>query len=183
MAENHNHAQTLGYLNRGDIVTHIYHPWRGGILDADEKVTSEYYKAVKRGVIFDVGHGAGSFAWRTAEKALEQGIRPDTISTDLYSLTINGPVYDLPTTLAKFLLLGVSLDEVIRLSTARPAEAIGKLGEIGTLKPGAAGDVTVFRLEEGRFPLVDVLKEERMGSQRLIPITVVKGGEVYKTTP
>jgi len=183
MAENHHNPETLYFLNRGDILTHIYHPHRThGVLDPDGKVPSEYYTAMKRGVVFDVGHGAGSFAWDVAEKAIEQGIRPDTISTDLHTGSINGPAFDLPTTLAKFLHLGFTLDEVIRASTARPAEVLGKLGEIGTLKPGAAGDVAVFKLEEGKYPLVDVVKQERMGSQRLVPMTVIKGGMTYEAT-
>ncbi|MEM2905950.1 MAG: amidohydrolase/deacetylase family metallohydrolase [Candidatus Bathyarchaeia archaeon] len=181
MAENHYQPETLYFLNRGDILTHIYHPHRThGVLDPDGKVPSEYYTAMKRGVLFDVGHGAGSFAWNVAEKAIPQGIRPDTISTDLHTGSINGPAFDMPTTMAKFLHLGFTLDEVVKASTARPAEALGKLGEIGTLKPGGAGDVAVFKLEEGKFPLVDVLKQERMGSQRLVPVTVIKGGEIYR---
>jgi len=181
MAENHYNPETLYFLNRGDVLTHIYQPHRThGVLDPDGKVPSEYYTAMKRGVVFDVGHGAGSFSWSVAEKAIEQGIRPDTISTDLHTQSINGPVFDFPTTLAKFLHLGFSLDEVIRASTARPAEVLGKLGEIGTLKPGAAGDIATFRLEEGKFPLVDVLKHERIGLQRLVPVTVIKGGDIYE---
>jgi len=180
MAENHHNPETLYFLNRGDILTHIYHPHRThGVLDPDGKVPSEYYTAMKRGVVFDVGHGAGSFAWNVAEKAIEQGIRPDTISTDLHTGSINGPAFDLPTTLAKFLHLGFTLDEVIRASTARPAEVLGKLGEIGTLKPGAAADLAAFRLEEGKYPLVDVLKQERVGLRRLVPMVVIKGGEIH----
>lgn len=179
MAENHHNPETIYSLNKGDMLTHIYHPHRThGVLDPDGKVPSEFFTAMKRGVVFDVGHGAGSFAWTVAEKAIEQGIRPDTISTDLHTGSINGPAYDFPTTIAKFQLLGFSLDEVIRASTTRPAAVLGKQGEIGTLKPGAAGDVAVFKLEEGKFPLVDVVKEERLGSQRLLPLTVIKGGEV-----
>jgi len=129
--------------------------------------------------VMDVGHGAGSFAWDVAEKAIEQGLKPDTISTDLHVDSVHGPAYDMPTTMAKFLCLGLTLEEVVGASAARPAEVLGKLGEIGTLRPGACADLAVFRLEEGSFPLVDTMKQVRLGARRLLPITVIRGGRIY----
>jgi len=184
MAENHHEPETIKYLKEGDVATHIFHglKWRGnphdGLLDEDGNIQPEFYEAIKRGVILDVGHGSASFSWRVAEKAFKEGIKPDTISTDLHVMSIKGPVYDMPTTMSKFLLLGMSLDEVIKASTWKPAEVIGRIGEIGTLKPGAQGDVAVFKLEEGRFRYVDSMGKWRMGDQRLTPVKVIKGGEI-----
>jgi len=182
MAENHHQPETIRYMKKGDIITHLYHGLRmeqhDGLLDEDGKVQPEFFDAVKRGVIMDVGHGARSFRWPVAEKGIEQGIRPDTISTDLHVNSFNGPVYDMPTTMSKFLHLGLSLEEVVRASTARPAEAIGKQDMIGTLKPGACGDVTVLKLLEGKFPLFDVENEGRICKQRLVAIRVIRNGEI-----
>lgn len=185
MAENRYMPEALSYLKKGDIVTHLFlvkdnvtHD--GGLVDDDMKVQPELFEAVKRGVILDIGHGQGSFSWKVAEEAFRQGIRPDTISTDLWIGNINGPVYDMPTTMAKFLLLGMSLDDVIKASTARPAEILGKQDEIGTLKPGACADLAIFKLEEGRFPLIDSYGEERLGRQRLVPVNIIRSGIEYR---
>jgi len=182
MAENHHQPETLKYMKKGDIITHLYHGIKieqhDGLLNEDGKVQPEFFDAVKRGVIMDVGHGAASFRWPVAEKGIEQGIRPDTISTDLHVGSFNGPVYDMPTTMSKFLHLGLSLEDVIRASTTRPAEVLGKQGVIGTLKEGACGDVTVMKLIEGKFPLFDVKGEGRICKQRLIAMRVIRNGEI-----
>ena len=148
------------------------------MLDADGRVQPEFFKAAKRGVIFDVGHGARSFRWPVAEKGMEQGIRPHTISTDIHAESFNGPAYDMPTTMSKFLHLGLSLEEVVEASTAKPAEVIGKKGEIGTLRPGACGDVTVLKMLEGKFPLLDVEGEGRICRKLLKAVRVVRNGEI-----
>ncbi len=182
MAENHHQPEALKYMKKGDIITHLYHGLRieqnDGLLDKDGRVQPEFFDAIKRGVILDVGHGAGSFRWWVAEEGLKQGIKPDTISTDLHRGSFNGPAYDMPTTMSKFLLLGLSLDEVIRASTTRPAEVLGKQDEIGTLKIGASADLTVFKIEEGKFTFVDVKGESRIGKQKLTVTKVIKDGEI-----
>lgn len=186
MAENHYQPEALRYMKKGDIITHIFHAYQpalkirphDGILDEDGNVQPEFYDAVKRGVIMDVGHGFGSFTWEVAERAFEQGIRPDTISTDLHVLNVDGPVYDMPTTMSKFLLLGMSLYDVIRASTARPAEVLGKRDEMGTLKPGACADITIFKLEEGKFTFTDVNGNKRNHRQRLNVKKVIRAGEI-----
>jgi dihydroorotase len=147
-------------------------------LDEDAKVQPEFTEARKRGVIFDVGHGAGSFTWRVAEEAFNQGIRPDTISTDLHVMNFTGPVYDMPTTMSKFLLLGMSLDEVIKASTTKPSEVLGKQNEIGTLQNDACADLTLFRLDEGKFTFFDVNGHGRLGRQKLIVTMVIKKGDI-----
>ncbi len=170
----------LTVMRRRDILTHCYHGLSHGILDADGNVRMSVRGAIERGVIFDVGHGAGSFSWDVAERALRQGVQPQTISSDLHAYNVNGPVYDLATTVSKFLCLGVSLDEALRRVTATPAEAIRMAGEIGTLQVGAWGDAVVFDLEEGRFEFGDSHGQVRLGQRRLVPRQVVRAGKVYR---
>ena len=114
----------LSMLKKGDLVTHSFHGREGGILDDRDRILPEVQRAVESGIMLDVGHGAGSFAFRTAEKAFSQNVLPGTISSDVHQGNVNGPVYDLATTLSKFLHLGISLEEVIRRATANPAKAL-----------------------------------------------------------
>jgi dihydroorotase len=170
----------LAVMRGRDILTHCFHGMRLGVLDDDGKVRPAVRAAVERGVIFDVGHGAGSFSWDVAERALAQGLHPQTISSDLHVYNVNGPVYDLATTVSKFLYLGLSLDEALRKVTAVPAEVIGMAGEIGTLRVGAWGDAVVFDLQEGSIELMDAHGQTRIGKQRLVPMVVVRAGTVYR---
>ncbi len=182
MAENHHQPECLKYLKKGDVVTHLFHGLRmeqhDGLLDADGKVQPEFFEAKKRGVTFDLGHGARSFTWEVAEKGLSQGIKPDTLGTDLHVQNINGPVFDLPTTMSKLLLLGMSLDEVVESSTFTPAKALGKHDQIGTLKVGACADVAVIKLQKGKYAFVDSKEEGRIGKQKLTVTGVIKDGEI-----
>ena len=171
----------LSVMREGDILTHCFHGRRAGILDEQGKVRPAVRKAIERGVLLDVGHGVGSFTFRTAETAMDQGIMPSTISSDLHRYNINGPVFDLATTLSKFLLLGVPLPEALKRATTHPARALKMENQIGTLREGAEGDVAVFELAEGDFTFIDTVKEERTGHQRLIPLHVIRGGKVYRS--
>jgi dihydroorotase len=148
-----------------------------GLLDADGKVQPEFYKAAKRGVIFDLGHGARSFTWEVAEKGLSQGIKPDTLGTDLHVENLGGPVYDLPTTMSKLLLLGMSLDEVVEASTYKPAKVLGMQDQIGTLKVGACADIVIIKLSKGKYTYADTKGEYKTGKQKLTVMGVIKGGE------
>jgi dihydroorotase len=184
MIENHFMPQAMKFVKRGDIVTHLYHnyfnPHAGyydGLTD-DGKIRPEFYQALKRGVILDVGHGKGSFSWKVAELAFREGIKPHTVSSDLWIGNVNGPVFDLPTTMSKFLHLGMELDEVVRTTTATPASVIGRAGELGTLKRGVCADVVIFKIKEGRFPFVDSYGKGRTGSKLLVPIKVLRGGSL-----
>lgn len=170
----------LAVMRARDIMTHCYHDMACGILDEQGKVRKSVLAAMDRGVIFDVGHGAGSFSWKIAEQAMRQGVQPQTISSDVHVYNVNGPVYDLATTVNKFLHLGLSLDEALGKVTQTPAQAIQMAGQIGTLQVGAWGDAVVFTLQEGSFSLVDSKGEVRMGQQRLVPTTVVRAGKIYK---
>jgi dihydroorotase len=172
--------EILGVMRSGDILTHCFHGLDCGILDAEGKVRKAVYAAMERGVIFDVGHGAGSFKWDVAELALNQGVQPQTISSDLHLFNMNGPVYDLATTVSKFLCLGVSLDEALGKVTATPAAAIRMSDQIGTLKVGAWGDAVVFEYQEGSFEWRDSHGQVRIGRQKLAPITVIRAGRIYR---
>jgi dihydroorotase len=176
--------EVLARLRPNDVVTHAYTGWRpGGIVDDDGRVVAAAREARTRGVRFDVGHGAGSFTWPIAEAAMADGFRPDTISSDLHRFNIASPVHDLATTLSKFMLLGLSIDEVIAMATTGPAAALNRGGELGTLGVGAAADITVLRLEEGRFPLTDSAGTSREARQRLVPVAVIRAGRRRPIAP
>jgi dihydroorotase len=171
-------GEFLALMKKGDVVTHSFNGHPHGLLDASGRLTPEVLRAREQGVLFDVGHGAGSFSFEVMEKCLAQGFRPDTISSDLYSANIDGPVYDLVTTLSKFLLLGLSLREVIEMSTLRAARVFNFGARIGTLAPGAEADVAVLDLREGQFTFIDSEGKTRSGRQKLVPVTTVRAGKV-----
>ena len=175
--------EALGRLRPGDIVTHCFTAWPPGIVDSTGKVIDAAIDARRRGVLFDVGHGAGSFSFRVAEAALADGFAPDTVSSDLHVANVDGPVYDLVTTLSKFLLLGLSLQDVLRMSTASPARAIGRSGDLGTIEVGRVADLTVLRLVEGHVTLRDTLGESREATQRLEPVGAVRAGIWSQAAP
>lgn len=171
--------EIVDLLRRGDTVTHCYHGRPRSVLDANGRVLPAVWDAVERGVRLDVGHGVSSFTFATAERALDQGLLPNFISSDAHSHSVPAPAGDLVSVMAKFLLLGMPLADVIRRVTATPAERLGMAGQLGALTEGADGDVTLLRLESGSFPLVDCSGEVRTGTARLEPVAVVKGGTQY----
>ncbi len=167
-------------LRPGDVVTHCFHGHPHGVLDDAGRVLPGIREAQRRGVIFDIGHGQGSFSFAVAEKALADGFFPGNISSDLHFYNIEGPVFDQVTTLSKFLHLGMPLEEVIRLSTEATARAMGMAGRLGTLKVGAVGDATIMRLEEGRFTLTDSMKVSVQTGRRLSHVRTIRAGKVYR---
>jgi dihydroorotase len=169
----------LAVMKAGDILTHSYHGMNTGILDEEGRIRPAVRKARERGVIFDVGHGAGSFSWQVCEHALAQGFAPTTISSDLHNVSVRGPAFDLVTTVSKFLALGLVLDDALAKVTSVPAEVVKMPGRIGTLAVGAWGDAVVAEIQEGAFELTDCHRQTRVARQRLRPRTVIKGGHVY----
>jgi dihydroorotase len=167
----------LPYLGRGDVVTHCFHGNEGGILDASGRVLPAAVRARERGVLFDVGHGVGSFAYGVARAALAQGFPPDTISSDLHAHNVDGPVFDQATTLSKLLHLGMPLADVIRASTAAPAAAVRRAGRLGELAAGRDADVSVFELRDGHWPLPDAAGATEVVERALIPRMVIRAGE------
>jgi dihydroorotase len=123
-----------------------------------------------------VGHGLGSFNFPAARKAMQAGFLPDTISTDIYTLNVNGPVYDLPTTMSKLLYLGMSFDEVLKRTTTNPAKVINRIQGLGSLEVGAPADVALLAIQEGEFQLVDSQKNTVTAKQRIVSrLTICRG--------
>lgn len=162
-------------LRPGDVLTHCFRPFPNAPVTGDGTIKPEVLAARERGVLFDIGHGMGSFGWKTARAMLAQGFKPDTISSDVHALCINGPAYDQVTTLSKFLALGMPLDEVIAASTVNAAKALGR-PELGTFRPGSIGDASILSLRDGAFPLEDVRGEVVTADRRLFAEGVVVGG-------
>jgi dihydroorotase len=167
----------LPYLGRGDVVTHCFHGNEGGILGANGRVLPAAVRARERGVLFDVGHGAGSFAYHVARSALAQGFPPDTISSDLHAHNIDGPVFDQAATLSKLLHVGMPLADVIRATTATPAVAVRRHDRVGGLVAGREADVTVFELRDGHWALPDAAGATEVVERLLVPRMVVRAGE------
>ncbi len=170
--------EIISVMRGGDVLTHMYHGLEHGILDDGGRVRQSVWAARERGVVFDVGHGEGSFDWDVCQRALAQGFPPTTISSDLHRYNIDGPVYDLVTTISKFLHLGLSLEEAMAMVTSVPAVVVGMAGEIGTLTAGAAGDAVVLEQQTGTFPFQDSRRIERIGERRLEPVLVVRAGRI-----
>ena len=168
-------CDVLSRLRGGDILTHCFCA-RKGILNWD---VAEIRAAVGDGVRLDVGHGTGSFSFDVAERALDLGLPPTTISSDLHQMNYFGPTFDLPTTMSKFLLLGMSLEEVVEKVTAAPARLIGQGKDLGTLKPGAQADAVIFDLLDGEFGFEDAYGNTRRVRQKLAPRVVVRAGTAY----
>jgi dihydroorotase len=167
----------LKALRKGDMYTHLYHPHPDHAFADDGMPIDELLEARARGVIFDVGHGVGAFVWRVAEPACEKfGFWPDTISTDLHHFNLRGPVIDLPTTMSKFLYLGMPVQDIVRASTMAPAIAMRVDDRLGSIHVGKQADITLMRLERGSFPLFDVEGVVRNSPQRLFAVSVCKRG-------
>lgn len=172
--------ELVPYLRPGDILTHCF-TWQDmGILGDNGKIRPEIAQLQRDGLILDVGHGTGSFGFNVAEAMLADGILPDCISTDIHQMAAQGPMFDMPTTLSKFLALGMSLPDVIERATVRPARAVG-LDHLGTLAVDSPADVAIFRLDEGEFSYYDVQMHERDGNRQLVnELTMIDGREMPK---
>ena len=170
------YEEVIARLRPGDILTHAFRPFPNAPCTAQGAVKPAVMAARKRGVLFDVGHGMGSFAFKTARNMLASGFTPDTISSDVHKLCINGPAFDLVTTMSKFLCLGMSLNEVIKAATENAAYALRRT-ELGSLKPGSVGDATVLSVDEGKFDYVDVVGEHLYGDRKINSRGVVIAGK------
>jgi dihydroorotase len=171
--------QILDLTRSGDIVTHAFRRGgTGGVIGPDGRVSDYIRRAASRGILFDVGHGSGSFSFAATEAALKENFPPTSISTDIHAYSALGPVFDLPTTMTKMLVLGMPLEKVIELTTVTPARAIGKPQEMGSLKPGSSADVAVFDLVQGSFSLVDSQGDTRKSTQKLVPVLALRQGRI-----
>ena len=163
-------------LRPGDVLTHAFRPFPNSPLDPQGRVKDVVRHARERGVRFDIGYGKGSFAFKIARGMLANGFYPDTISSDVHALCIDGPAFDQVTTLSKFLCLGMPLDEVIAATTVNAAMAL-KRPELGSLKPGSVGDATVLSIRDGTFDYVDVVGEHMTGDKRIVSDGVAIAGK------
>jgi dihydroorotase len=169
-------------LRPGDILTHCFTGQENRILEPDGRLKEFVRRAWNAGVVMDVGHGTGSFSYDVAERMLAAGLPPDVISTDAHQLSIQGPMFDMPTTLSKFLNLGMRLPDAIERATARPARAVRR-PDLATLKPGAPADVAVFALEEGAYTFHDVFMTARPGTVRLASKATIRAGKPMVPQP
>ncbi len=176
------YEEVLARLRPGDVLTHAFRPFPNSPATQQGTVKREVIEARKRGVKFDIGHGKGSFAFKTARAMLANGFMPDTISSDVHTLCINGPAFDQVTTLSKFLCLGMPLDEVIAASTVNAAMAL-KRPELGSLKPGSVGDATLLSIKEGQFDYVDVVGEHLIGDRKIAAEGTVVAGRWFHPAP
>jgi dihydroorotase len=166
-------------LRKGDIFTHCYNNRTHGILDANGKIIPEALEARARGVIFDPAQGQTHLSFDVAEKCMQQNFLPDTISTDLTSVTVERRVFDLPTMVSKFMAIGIPLEKAVAMVTANPARLFDYGVEIGTLRPGSEADISIFELREGKFDFEDSDGVKRTGRQSLLSKTVVRRGQVF----
>ncbi|MDP3162736.1 MAG: amidohydrolase/deacetylase family metallohydrolase [Reyranella sp.] len=173
--------EVVSLMRKGDVLTHCFRPFPNAPIAPDGKVRDEILAARARGVIFDIGHGGGSFGFGTTRGMLKAGFLPDVISSDVHVISIEGPAFDLLTTMSKFLCLGVDLPAVIKLATLNPAAAI-KRPDLGTLKVGSIGEATVIDLAKGKFDYADSIGERMIGEQRLFSAGVVLAGRWWHPT-
>jgi dihydroorotase len=197
----------LALLRPGDIVTHSFTGASEKIVSDDGMLLDAASQARERGVIFDIGHGAGSFSFESAEALVAAGFLPDVISTDLHQISLPGPnllepeggrdrvdvvarvkgdgspAFTLLTAMSKFLHLGMSLTDVVRATTIRPAELLGMEDQIGTLQPGASADVALCTLDTGEFPLSDVHGNTRVAHQMLRNTRTILRGQDLPMRP
>jgi dihydroorotase len=169
----------LKMLRKGDVFTHCFSDRKHGILDTNAKILPEVLEARHRGVLFDTAQGTFNLSFDVTEKCMEQNFLPETISTDLSSRAINGPVFDMPTMVSEFMALGLSIDKAIEMATVNPARMFNYGAELGTLKPGNEADIAIFELRDGKFDFFDSNKQKRLGRQMLVNTATVRRGQLF----
>jgi dihydroorotase len=170
----------LAEMREGDIATHCYQGVGDGIIGEDGGVIPQVWEARQRGVVFDIGHGGGSFDFDVARAAMANGFAADVISTDIHAHSIHHSVYSLPETASKLLNLGAALDDVVRQSTTSAAAAIGRGDELGTLRVGTVADLAAFEILDGEFEFHDVRRRRLVGARKIEPVLTVRAGQVYR---
>jgi dihydroorotase len=178
-----NLSDLLDLLRPGDVLTHAY-SGAGNNTVQNGQLLPAAKAAKQRGVIIDVGHGGGSFDFTVCEPAMQQGMPPDTISSDIHSVSINTPGYPtLPWVMSKFLAIGLPLDEVVARATVEPAKVIGRVPGLGTLQIGAPADLAIMDLVDGAVEFVDTRGNKRTGQRKLVPYLTIRGGRPFGRPP
>ena len=172
------YVDVLEVLRPGDTLTHCYKPFPNAPIYADGRVKEACWQAREKGVMFDIGHGKGSFDFTVARAMLAAGFPPDVISSDVHVLCIDGPAFDNMETMSKFLAMGMPLADIVRAVTATPARLL-KRPDLADLSVGSTGDATVMRIEEGRYTFTDVLGQTMDGEQRFALDSMVVGGRLW----
>ena len=176
-------GDVLKYLRTGDIVTHMFTVHPGGLLDGNGKLWPQVRDAKESGVLMDVGHGLHNLNFDVARRVLDQGLHPDGVSTDGHRGNRAGPVYDLPTTMAKLMALGFSLNQVIEMATANAARLLGRGNELGTLRVGESADVSILKIEDREWQAVDSQKGTIPAHQTILPVYAIRGNVIYEPLP
>lgn len=173
-------GEVLKYLRSGDIVTHMFTAHPGGLLDANGRLWPQVRDAKESGVLMDVGHGLHNLNFDVARRVLDQGLQPDGVSTDGHRGNRAGPVYDLPTTMAKLMALGFSLTQVVEMATVNAARLLGQTDQLGFIRVGQPADISVLRLEEREWKAVDSQKGTMQARQALVPVFAIRKDTVYE---
>ncbi|MGE5217264.1 MAG: amidohydrolase/deacetylase family metallohydrolase [Chloroflexota bacterium] len=173
-------GDVLNYLRAGDIVTHMFTVHPGGLLDANGRLWPQVRDAKESGILMDVGHGLHNLNFDVARKVLDQGLHPDGVSTDGHRGNRAGPVYDLPTTMAKLMALGFSLNQVIEMATANAARLLGRTGELGTLRIGERAEISVLKIEDREWQAVDSQRGVIPAHQAITPVYAIRGDTIYE---
>ena len=176
-------GDVLKYLRPGDIVTHMFTVHPGGLLDGNGKLWPQVRDAKQSGILMDVGHGLHNLNFDVARRVLDQGLHPDGVSTDGHRGNRAGPVYDLPTTMAKLMALRVPLNQVIEMATANAAKLLGREGDLGTIRVGQPADISVLKLEEREWQAVDSQKGTIPAHQALLPVYAIRRDTIYEPLP
>lgn len=176
-------GDVLSCLRSGDIITHMFTAHPGGLLDSNGRLWPQVRVARDAGVFFDVGHGLHNLNFDVARRVLDQGLKPDGVSTDGHWGNRSGPVYDLPTTMAKLMALGFSLSQVVEMATVNAARLLRREDELGSIRPGRAAEISVLRLEEREWQAIDSQNGTIAARQALTPVFAVRNGEIYEPLP
>ena len=176
-------GDVLKYLRAGDIVTHMFTGHPGGLLDANGKLWPQVRDARESGVLMDVGHGLHNLNFDIARQVLDQGLQPDGVSTDGHRGNRAGPVYDLPTTMAKLMALGFSLEHVVTMATVNAARILGQNNATGALRVGGPAEISVLRLEDREWTAVDSQKGTIPAKHALVPVYAIRGNTLYEPLP
>ncbi len=176
-------GDVLKYLRAGDIVTHMFTVHPGGLLDGNGKLWPQVRDAKESGILMDVGHGLHNLNFDVARRVLDQGLHPDGVSTDGHRGNRAGPVYDLPTTMAKLVALGFSLNQVIEMATVNAARLLGRMNELGTLCIGLPAEISVLRLEDREWQAIDSQKGTIPAHQALVPVYAIRRDALYEPLP
>jgi dihydroorotase len=176
-------SDLLDLLRPGDVLTHAY-SGAGNNTVQNGRLLPAALAAKQRGVIIDVGHGGGSFDFTVCEPAVQQGMPPDTISSDIHAVSINTPGYPtLPWVMSKFLALGMPLEDVVAKATVEPAKIIGRVPGLGTLQIGAPADIAILDLVDGPVEFVDTRNNRRTGAKKLVPSLTIRAGRPFGHPP